>query len=836
MDLFVRKKLVAILSVVGGLILVTILILSYRHTSAVVEASAWVEHTQAVLLKANELALHAKDVQANGRIYLVTRDEKFFSAVSVNQQSAAEHIKTLRELVSDNSVQVKKVDSLQSFLERTKPDDFSGEDIQTKFVESKRLEDSFSLAIQKFREEEERLLAIRKADSLGTVRGFESFLAALIFTLVILIIVVLISVRRGETLKKKLTEHNKNLEKTLREISDYKYALDESAIVAITDYRGIIKHVNDNFCRISKYPREDLIGKDHRIINSGYHSKDFIRSIWQTIGRGEIWKGELRNRAKDGSIYWVNTSIVPFVDDQGKPYQYLAIRSDITDQKIADEIKSANMRLEIEVQEKKGELADILEMMKDAFIMVDNDFCYTYVNKKFGEMSQKDTRKIIGKNVWDEFPEAVGTPTYDSMTAALSEKRYISHMDHFAPLDVWYENHIYPTAKGLSILMRDVTPHMRAERKLAASERLYRTIASSIPDSVICLLDTDYRYFLIEGDMLEKIGYSKAQLLDQKAIDVLPGTQYSLTEPLFKRVFNGETFMVETTTGKYDFLSRYVPLRNEESQIYAAMIVSIEVTELKNAQRKIADLNAGLERKIAERTVQLQVANKELESFSYSVAHDLRAPLRGIGGYASILLEDYQDRLDEEGKRVLSEIGYNARKMGTLIDDLLTFSRLGRKELRKDVVDMENLIADVLRDFASQSADIKLNTLRPVFGDFALLKHVVTNLVSNALKYSSKRPDPVIHVSSSQKDQMVTYSVADNGVGFDMQYADQLFGVFQRLHSSEEFEGTGVGLAIVKRIINRHGGEVWVEAKVNKGATFYFSVPAIPTEETNTVS
>jgi light-regulated signal transduction histidine kinase (bacteriophytochrome) len=260
------------------------------------------------------------------------------------------------------------------------------------------------------------------------------------------------------------------------------------------------------------------------------------------------------------------------------------------------------------------------------------------------------------------------------------------------------------------------------------------------------------------------------------------------------------------------------------------------VTELKEAERKIAELNTGLEKRITDRTRQLEEANKELESFSYSVAHDLRSPLRGVAGYANMLYEDHRKKLDEEGNRVLDEIRYNANKMGILIDDLLAFSRLGRKEVRKAPVDMKMLIEDVLKEMPQNTADIRVVDVKNAFGDFALLKNVVTNLLSNAVKYSSKRSHPTVRIASRESENMIVYSIADNGVGFNMKYADKLFGVFQRLHSMEEFEGTGVGLAIVKRIVNRHGGEVWVEAKEDEGATFYFTVPAIPAEYSNTLS
>lgn len=219
---------------------------------------------------------------------------------------------------------------------------------------------------------------------------------------------------------------------------------------------------------------------------------------------------------------------------------------------------------------------------------------------------------------------------------------------------------------------------------------------------------------------------------------------------------------------------------------------------------------------------------KDLESFTYSVSHDLRTPLRAINGYANILEEDYSNVLDAEGNRLLGEVRINAKKMGLLIDDLLTFSRLGLKGISKSSVDINKLVKTVLSEInqsTSHNTDIKFSNLIPAIADYDLLQHVFTNLLSNAIKYTSKSENPFIEIKSARKNGTLIYSISDNGVGFDMQYAHKLFGVFQRLHSNKEFSGNGVGLAIVKLIIDKHNGKVWAEGKQGQGATFFFSLP-----------
>jgi light-regulated signal transduction histidine kinase (bacteriophytochrome) len=246
------------------------------------------------------------------------------------------------------------------------------------------------------------------------------------------------------------------------------------------------------------------------------------------------------------------------------------------------------------------------------------------------------------------------------------------------------------------------------------------------------------------------------------------------------------------------------------------------VIERKRAAEQIDALNANLQRY----TVELEATNKELESFSYSVSHDLRAPLRAVDGYARMLEEDYRERLDDEGQRLLRVVRESSARMGRLIDDLLAFSRLGRQEPAARRVDMERLVAEVVAEARGASpAAVDIAPLPATEADPAMLKQVWLNLLGNAFKYSGKRAGARIEVGARQDGAEQVYWVRDNGVGFDMRYADKLYGVFQRLHRAEEFPGTGVGLAIVQRVVTRHGGRVWAESKLGEGACFYFSLP-----------
>ncbi len=252
------------------------------------------------------------------------------------------------------------------------------------------------------------------------------------------------------------------------------------------------------------------------------------------------------------------------------------------------------------------------------------------------------------------------------------------------------------------------------------------------------------------------------------------------------------------------------------------------VEDEKRAREKVAELNEELEQRVAQRTLQFETANRELEAFSYSVSHDLRAPLRTIDGFVRILVEDFGTHLDSEGQRICSVIREGARKMGKLIDDLLTFSRVGRTAIEPSLVDMESLVRSVFLDLTTaeerQRIEFNVHALSPAVGDPGLLRQVWANLIGNAVKYSSLKSRAIIEIGNAVSVDEIIYSIADNGVGFDMQHAGKLFNVFQRLHSASAFEGTGAGLAIVHRIVLRHGGRTWAESAVDKGATFHFSI------------
>ncbi|MEE9217093.1 MAG: ATP-binding protein, partial [Anaerolineales bacterium] len=253
-----------------------------------------------------------------------------------------------------------------------------------------------------------------------------------------------------------------------------------------------------------------------------------------------------------------------------------------------------------------------------------------------------------------------------------------------------------------------------------------------------------------------------------------------------------------------------------------------DISKRKQAEEELQRLNLELDKRVIERTTQLEAANEELEAFSYSVSHDLRAPLRAIDGFSQVLLEDYAEQVDDEGKNHLRRVRAGAQRMGTLIEDLLGLSQVARAEMRREKIDLSELAQDIVAELEKSEPERRVELLiregLVVDGDAGLLRVALENLLRNAWKFTGERTPASIEFGAEDQDGRRVYFVRDNGAGFDMAYVDKLFGTFQRLHAATEFPGTGIGLASVQRIIHRHGGRIWAEAEVDQGATFYFTL------------
>jgi PAS domain S-box-containing protein len=381
--------------------------------------------------------------------------------------------------------------------------------------------------------------------------------------------------------------------------------------------------------------------------------------------------------------------------------------------------------------------------------------------------------------------------------------------------------------------IREVKDRRQHDRALAASETRYQRLFETAQDGIL-LLDSETAQITDANPFLtDLLGYSRQELVGKKLWDIGLFQDISLSQDAFRK-------LQETEYVRYEDL----PLQTKSghcinvefvSNVYLAggqRVIQCNIRDISDRKRaadKILKLNLELERRVEERTAALAAAKEDMEAFTYSAAHDLRAPLRHLNAFAELLAKNARGKLDESGVRYLAKIAASARRMGLLLDGLLAFARLGRAAIKPTTVSVAQLVGDFREEHRAELEDRqvtwKTGPLPTVYADPGLFGAALTNLLSNALKFTRKCKESIIEIGGRRENGMVIIFVKDNGAGFDMAYADKLFQVFHRLHREEEFEGTGVGLAIVGRIIERHGGRVWAESALGKGATFYFSLP-----------
>jgi PAS domain S-box-containing protein len=464
--------------------------------------------------------------------------------------------------------------------------------------------------------------------------------------------------------------------------------------------------------------------------------------------------------------------------------------------------------------------------------------------KQQNERAQELQRAAIYEGKWDEYNN-------DLITQGITYARMnVSYADWYEIIKI-YKVYLIPHLKkdfadsaeeaityldGLS-KFTDYAMYAIAEAYfqeknniIKANEERFRAIFENSTDN-ISLIDKNAVVSMINHVSSrfkneDVIGKSLLDFQSKENAEIMGKAINSVFENKTPALF--DTF--HTNDGKESYYSSSVsPIFSDDREVNSAVIISRDVSKQKMIEAEIKELNASLEKKVDERTEALKKANIEMESFSYSISHDLRAPLRAINGFSQILVDDHSDLMNGDVKELMNKIIANAKKMGQLIDDLLEFSRLGKQEIAKGLLDMNGLVRSIIRELETreQGRKIELNVkqLANADGDRGMLKQVMMNLISNAYKYSSKNKVSVIEIGCYKEGSDHVYYVKDNGAGFDMAYYSKLFRVFSRLHSVNEFEGTGVGLAIVHRIVAKHGGKVWAEGKVGEGATFYVSLP-----------
>ncbi len=516
--------------------------------------------------------------------------------------------------------------------------------------------------------------------------------------------------------------------------------------VVITDINGTILWANPAFEILTLYPLSDAVGHNSRdILKSGFHDREFYKDIWDTVLSGSIWKGEIINKKRDGTFYTEEMTIAPVKNTDGIIQNFIAIKQDITERKLAFDL--LNLRLELINYSANHSPEELLVKTLDEVERI------TGSTVSFFHFLEED-QATLSLQAWS-------TATSQRFCRAEGGGRHYNVAD----AGVWVDC-------------------IRERKPVVHNDYMSLSHRRGLPEG--------------HADVIREM--------------VIPVKRNNIIKAI-----------LGVGNKSKDYNERDISV-----VIYLADIVW-GIIEKKRGDEKLREFNAELELKVEERTSQLNKLNRELESFSFSVSHDLRAPVRHIMGFIDMLNREKGNLTGEKAEHYIDVIDDSARRMNQLIDDLLSYSRMTRTAFSRQNINLEHLVNEILVEYTSEieqrNISIAINPLPEVTGDRAMMRIVFVNLISNAVKYTGKTVNPSMEIGCKLIDDKNTFYVKDNGVGFDMNYAGKLFGVFQRLHSDKDFSGTGIGLAMVRSIIERHNGRVWAESGEGKGACFYFTIP-----------
>jgi len=628
----------------------------------------------------------------------------------------------------------------------------------------------------------------------------------------------------------------------------------------IADNAGHFREVNDAYCSLTGYSREELLQMTISDVEAGETPPETARHMRHLMKKGHD-RFETRHRCKDGRIVDIEVSANSTEMDGGIVFAHLR---NISRRKMRErEIKRNEERLESLLkisQYEAGSVKDLLEFaLNEAIGLTESKVGYIYLYDDKTQEFQLNSRsrevmaevRVAEKNtvyqfentgIWEEAVRQ-GKPVMvnDFQASHPLKKGYPEGhavLYRYLTLPVFSDDHIVavvgvankmtdydePDVWQLTLLMNSawkIVEWTRAEDALRDSEIRYRRLFEAAQDGILIIdMDTG-RITDVNPYLMNFLGYGRNEFLGKHLWEIGAFKNTALSRAAFlelksKGYIRYDDLPLEAKDGR----SIHLEFISNVYEVDQATVIQCNIRDV--TKRKWA------ERELQERTLQLEAANKELESFSYSVSHDLRAPLRAIDGYSRMILNKQGDRFDEETRSRFDVIRSNTRVMGQLIDDLLAFSRMGKQEMALRKLEMDDLFKGAWAELKLANADRKMTLtigrMPPALGDRGLMKQVVINLLSNAVKFTKNQDDARIKAGAFAGDDEIVFYVKDNGAGFDMQYSEKLFGVFQRLHRVEEFEGTGVGLAIVQRIIHRHGGRVWAESDIGRGACFYFTL------------
>lgn len=618
----------------------------------------------------------------------------------------------------------------------------------------------------------------------------------------------------------------------------YRNTFDHAPVgIATLSPGGAWAAVNDTLCEILGYPRKNLVGQPAQAVTHPEDQAEDARA-YQQLSEGKLstFSREKRFLAQDGSLVWARVTLSALEDTYGTTRGLICVVEDITDRIAALHALQAS-------EERYRRLVDLAPdgvfVQRDGVIQFANRACQEIL----GAQTEMD---LVGRRLVDLLEPEFRAVEVDRLSRLTAGEEGLSHLPPRHLRVRRLDGGVVEVESGLSALevdkrpavlciMRDISERIAAERALRDSQRRYREVVESV-NEVIFQTDPAGRFIFLNQAWTKVTGFRPEDSLGRALVEFLHPDDRARTRAKFQEVLGGSKPVIShcelrlrTRDGQVRWIEGAFQQMIEAPGERPGLTGSLDdISSRKIAELTLRNLNQELETRVRLRTTELENSNRELEAFSYSVSHDLRAPLRAIDGFAHIIEEDYAERLDPAGRAYLARIRTASHRMAALIDDLIELARLTRQPLRREYVDVSEMVEQIVEELRAenpqQEVALHLTQGLSAHADRPLLRVVLENLLRNAWKFTVKAPHPQVTISAERVDDKLVYCVADNGVGFDMAFADKLFRPFHRLHGSGEFSGSGIGLATVQRVIQRHGGRTWAEASPNSGAQFYFTL------------
>jgi PAS domain S-box-containing protein len=828
---------VAISFLLAALAALTTGLSAFWSSSAIAEATSWVAHTREVQTRLEEVLSLLKDAETSQRGYMLTADPAYLAPYRDADRVLPGSLQALQRLTADNPTQQARLPRLHDLVAaklkvtreaigRMDVGDLPGARALMVAGGGKRLMDELRLEIDAMRSEEERLLRLRM-EAVDTVQARSAASAGVSTGLLLALLATVYASSQSSAahIRSALAAS----EAARRDLEFLEQAVDRAAIVAVSDPQGRLLRVNDAYVHLSGFPRDQLVGQHHRVVLPALEP-----AFYEAAREGRTWRGEVRSHARNGRAFWTDTTVVPLLDGAGQPERYIAIHYDITDRKLA----------ELSLRESEARYRTLAEALPHMVWTATPGLVPTYFSshwtaftgvrsdgwnfERWLSLIHPDDRAHFLQAVED--PMGRGQPHESEFRLRrhdgawrLVNARATPQRDEAGAIVQWVGT------------VTDIHDRRQAELALRQSQALVQAIVDGSP-ALVFAKDLHGRYFLSNRAWRQMLGLSREQadgVTDEQVFGPDIAAQLAAGD---RRALEGsEPVLLEESglvQGRHvTYLSSKFPLRNERGEVYAVGGVATDVTELKNTREEIQRLNAQLEERVQERTRQLSEANQELEAFSYTVSHDLRAPLRGLQGFAQAVHEDYAEKLDAQGRDYLDRIMGAARRMESLIQDLLEYGRLSREELQLRDASLALAVREALQqldvEVRRRHASVEVQEPLPaVRAHPTVLLQVLSNLLGNALKFVPPGQAPRVRVLAHARDARVRVEVQDNGIGIRPEHQERIFRVFERLHGQEAYAGTGVGLAIVRKGCERMGGTCGVQSAPGQGSTFWVELPA----------